>query len=72
MIARALFMQETVARGLLMPYAVPSYAHKEENIEFALECIRDALAVMKRAVEENGMKAVLVGEPGRPAFRKYN
>lgn len=72
MTARTLFMQETVARGLLMPYVVPSYAHKEENLEFSLECIRDALAVMKRAAEESGMKSALVGEPVRPVFRKCN
>jgi glutamate-1-semialdehyde 2,1-aminomutase len=65
-------MQETFARGLLMPYVVPSYSHKKENIDFAIECIRDALLAMKNAAEGNGMKAALLGEPVKPVFRKYN
>jgi len=72
MVARTLFLQETVARGLLMPYVVPSFAHKKENIDFAIECIRDALLVMKNAAEGPGMKSVLLGEAVKPVFRKFN
>ena len=72
MTARTLFLQETVARGLLMPYVVPSYAHKKENIEFAIECIRDSLAVMKSAAEGDGMASALIGGVVKPVFRKFN
>lgn len=72
MIARTLFLQETIARGLLMPYVVPSYAHKQETIGFAVECIRDALDVMKKAAEGPGMVAAIEGGIVKPVFRKFN
>jgi len=72
MVARTLFLQETVARGLLMPYVVPSYAHKQENIDFAVDCIRDALEVMKKAAEGPGMAAIIQGDVVKPVFRKLN
>lgn len=72
MTARTLFLQETIARGLLMPYVVPSYAHKEETIDFAVECIRDALDVMKKAAEGSGMAAAIEGGIIKPVFRKFN
>lgn len=72
MIARTLFLQETIARGLLMPYVVPSYAHKKETIDFAVECVRDALSEMKKAAEGPGMAAAIEGEVVKPVFRKFN
>lgn len=72
MAARTLFLQETIARGLLMPYVVPSYAHKKENIDFAIECIRDALIIMKDAAEGAGMEAAVAGAVVKPVFRKFN
>ncbi len=72
MTARTLFLQETVARGLLMPYVVPSYAHKKEDIDFAIECIRDALKVMKKAAEGKGMFNMIEGAVVKPVFRKQN
>ena len=72
MVARTLFLQETIARGLLMPYVVPSYAHKKETIDFAVECVRDALNVMKKAAEGPGMAAAIKGEIVKPVFRKFN
>lgn len=72
MVARTLFLQETIARGLLMPYVVPSYAHKQQNIDFALECIRDALIVMKKAADGHGMASALQGDIVKPVFRKFN
>jgi glutamate-1-semialdehyde 2,1-aminomutase len=72
MTARTLFLQETVARGLLMPYVVPSYAHKKENIDFAIECVRDTFAVMKSAAEGDGMASALIGGAVKPVFRKFN
>lgn len=72
MAARTLFMQETVARGLLMPYVVPGFAHKKEDIDFAVDCIRDALTVMKTAAESTGITAAIEGDIVKPVFRKYN
>ncbi len=72
MVARTLFLQETISRGLLMPYVVPSYAHKKETVDFAIECIRDALVVMKNAAEGPGMASAVRGEIVKPVFRKFN
>jgi glutamate-1-semialdehyde 2,1-aminomutase len=71
-VARTLFLQESIARGLLMPYVVPSWAHKGEHLAFALEVIGDALQAMKRATEEGGMKHAINGDCVKPVFRKYN
>jgi glutamate-1-semialdehyde 2,1-aminomutase len=72
MAARTLFMQETVARGLLMPYVVPSYAHKKEDIHFAVVCIRDALVAIKKAAEGKGILAAIEGGVVKPVFRTQN
>ncbi len=72
MAARTLFLQETIKQGLMMPYVVPSFAHKNEDIDLALECIRNALIKMKSAAEGPGMLAEISGDVVKPVFRKYN
>ena len=72
MAARTLFLQETIKHGLMMPYVVPSFAHKNEDIDFALECIRYALIKMKSAAEDSGMLTAISGDLVKPVFRKYN
>lgn len=71
-VARTLFLQETVAKGLLMPYMVPSLAHTPEVIEFALGAIRHALVTIKTAAEGPGLAAALNGPVVKPVFRKFN
>lgn len=71
-IARTLFMQETIARGLLMPYVVPSLAHKVDDITFAVDAIGEALLVMKIAAEGPGMLSAINGKIVKPVFRKFN
>ena len=71
-VTRTLFLQETCARGLLMPYVVPCYSHSKDDLDFALECIQDALVVMRDAEEGPGMEAVLSGPAAKPVFRKFN
>jgi len=72
MLARTLFLQETISRGLMMPYVVPSYSHKKDDINFAIECVKNALVVMKTAAEGSGMASALKGEIVKPVFRKFN
>lgn len=72
MIARTLFLQETAARGLMMPYVVPSLAHTIDDIDFAVECVKDALVVMKSAADSSGMASAIRGEIVKPVFRKFN
>lgn len=70
--ARTLFLQETASRGLLIPYVVPSLAHKEENIDKAVEIIKDAIRSLKNAVHNNTLDQVINGDLVKPVFRKYN
>ena len=72
MIARTLFLQETISQGLMMPYVVPCFAHKKEDINFTIECVRNALLVMKNAAEGSGMASAIKGEIVKPVFRKFN
>jgi glutamate-1-semialdehyde 2,1-aminomutase len=68
---RALFLQETIRRGLLMPSLVVSYSHADEDIERTAQGIGEALQVYKKALEE-GAERYLVGRPVKPVFRKNN
>ena len=72
MIARTLFLQETVARGLMFPYVSPSLSHTEDDAKFAINVIKDALIEMKNAATSIGMEKAVVGDIVKPVFRKYN
>ncbi len=69
---RTLFMQEMAARGILMPYIVPSFAHKEEHINSALGAAFESISVVKRALEEDNISKYLEGPAVKPVFRKFN
>lgn len=68
---RTLFLQETIARGVLMPYIAVSYAHGEKELSATLEAVEGALKVYKKALSD-GLDKHLVGRPVKPVFRKYN
>lgn len=68
---RTLFMQEAIKQGLLMPSLIVSYAHTEEDIDFTLKGMREALIIYKKALED-GLDKYLLGASVKPVFRKYN
>ena len=68
---RALFLQETIKRGLLMPSLVISFAHSDEDIDKTVQGVGEALLVYRKALEE-GVEKYLVGRPVKPVFRVYN
>ena len=68
---RALFMQETIKRGLLMPSLIISYSHTDADIDKTVAAIDEALYVYRKAIDE-GVEKYLVGQPVKPVFRKYN
>lgn len=68
---RALFMQETIKRGLLIPSLVISYSHDDAAVDHTVTAIHGALAIYCRALEE-GVEKYLVGGPTKPVFRRYN
>lgn len=68
---RALFLQETIQRGLIMPSLVVSFSHSDADIDRTIEAIGELLRVYKRALED-GVENYLVGRPVKPVFRKFN
>jgi len=68
---RTLFAQELLKRNILMPWIVPSFAHKEEQLETTLNAFRESMAVYKKALDE-GVEKYLEGRPIKPVFRKHN
>ena len=71
-LVRTLFLQETIEKGLLMPYVVPSLAHTPEVIESTLDAIKYALASIKNLAEGPGLVSALKGQCIKPVFRKFN
>jgi glutamate-1-semialdehyde 2,1-aminomutase len=68
---RTLFLQETIKRGLIMPSLVVSYSHTDEDIDRTIEKTSEALYIYRKALDEGAGK-YLVGQPSKPALRKYN
>jgi glutamate-1-semialdehyde 2,1-aminomutase len=67
---RTLFLQETLARGLLMPSLVISFSHTERDIDETIDKIGEALLIYRRALED-GVGCFLRGRPVQPSVRKY-
>lgn len=68
---RALFMQETIKRGLLMPSLIISYSHNDQDVDRTIEAVDDALYVYAHALDK-GVEKYLVGRPVAPVFRRFN
>ena len=64
---RALFLQETIRRGVLMPSLVVSYSHTDDDIARTVAAVDGALEVYARALED-GVDRHLVGPPTRHVF----
>jgi glutamate-1-semialdehyde 2,1-aminomutase len=68
---RALFLQEAIKRGILMPSLVVSFSHTDRDIEYTIEAIAEALLVYRKALNE-GVEKYLLGRPVKPVFRRFN
>lgn len=69
---RTLFLQETLDRGLMMPYIVPSFAHTEKEVTMALEIIDEVIPTIRDAIRNEKVLELLQGNPVKPVFRKFN
>ena len=69
---RTLFLQETIARGILMPYIAPSLAHGPREVELTVAAAAEAFTRVERVVAGEPLSAHLVGEPARPVFRRFS
>jgi glutamate-1-semialdehyde 2,1-aminomutase len=65
---RTLFLQETIARGLIAPSLVTSYSHSDKDIDAAGDIVSGALGVYSRAIK-SGVKEYLRGRPVKPSMR---
>lgn len=72
MALRTLFLQETLKRGLMLPYIVPCYSHTDEVIDQAAEIMFDSFTLMKQALDTNSVEQLIVGDIVKPVFRKFN
>ena len=69
---RTLFLQETIRRGVLIPFIAPSAAHSPEEVSLSLDAMRPALKVVSSAIERGTTEGLLVGGPVKPVFRRFN
>jgi glutamate-1-semialdehyde 2,1-aminomutase len=68
---RTLFLQEAVARGVLMPWIALSYSHSDAELHNTLEVVSDAINVCKNGLSE-GLEKYLKSKVVKPVFRRYN
>jgi len=69
---RTLFAQEMIKYGVLIQGIIPSFSHRESEIFQTIEAFEKSLKVLAYAIESNKVQKLLVGEPVKPVFRKYN
>jgi glutamate-1-semialdehyde aminotransferase len=68
---KSLVQQEMIKRGVLWGgFHNMSFSHTDEDITFTLLAYREALAILKLAVEDNNVRGYLRGEPVEPVFRR--
>jgi len=68
---RALFAQEMVRHGVLMPWIAVSLAHNDTELDLTLDAARKSLQVYVKALNDD-VKKYLQGHAVKPVFRKYN
>jgi glutamate-1-semialdehyde 2,1-aminomutase len=69
---RTLWLQEMVARGVLMPYIAISYAHDDSAIDETVQAAAESFSVCLDAIGKGEVAGRLEGEPTKPVFREYN
>lgn len=68
---RSLFLQETIKRGLLMTSLINSYSHSEDDIDYTVARVDEALEIYAQAIK-HGTEDFLVGRPSNVVYRRYN
>lgn len=69
---RTLFLQETIARGVLIPYIAPSFSHDQAAVDETLEAAAAAFSVVARVAAGEPLAQHLVGPSVKPVFRRFN
>jgi len=69
---RTLFLQETVERGVLIPYIAPSLSHGDEHVQRTADAAGEAFAAIRRVLDGEPLESLLRGAVVKPVFRRYN
>lgn len=68
---RALFMQEMINNGVMMPWIAHSLAHGNDEMLKTMSAVKFSLEVYKNAIKF-GVEKFLMGAPIKPVFRESN
>jgi glutamate-1-semialdehyde 2,1-aminomutase len=73
LILKSFVQQEMIKRGILWAgFHNMCFTHTEEDIAYTLKAYREVLALLRDAVKENKVAALLKGEPLEAVFRKVS
>jgi glutamate-1-semialdehyde 2,1-aminomutase len=66
---RAIFLQETIRRGILASSLVVNYSHRDADIDAAIDAIDGTLAVYRQAIDSDPSR-FLIGAAPQPIYRR--
>lgn len=69
---RTLFLQETISQGVLIPYIAISMSHRDAEVDRTLDAMDKAMRIVAQAMEAGSTNGLLLGDPVKPVFRKFN
>lgn len=65
---RTLFLQEMVARGVLIPYIAPSFSHGDAEVDRTVEAAAEAFVPVREVLDGAAIESRLRGPAVRPVF----
>jgi glutamate-1-semialdehyde 2,1-aminomutase len=66
------FHDIVINNGVFIPWITITYSHKEEHVDTTITVIEKAIKTLIPIIENNEVEKLLVGEPVKPVFRKFN
>lgn len=66
------FHDIVINEGVFIPWITITYSHTEKELEATMAVIEKALKFLRPLIENGEVKKLLIGEPLKPVFRKYN
>ncbi|MBN1485225.1 MAG: aminotransferase class III-fold pyridoxal phosphate-dependent enzyme [Chloroflexia bacterium] len=71
LLLKSLLQQELIRRGILWSgFHNMCFSHSDEDVDYTLRAYRDALPMLKAAIEADDVAGQLRGEPVQPVFRQ--
>ena len=62
---RTLFLQETVRRGVLIPYIAPSLSHTPQDVERTVQAAAEALEILAGGIADDRLSELVQGPLGK-------